>query len=42
MNSFAFEGRVQNREYALKVIHETHNHWKKLVEERGTRELEHH
>lgn len=30
-NKFAFDNKPQNREFALKVIEETHNDWKKLV-----------
>jgi len=30
-NEFAFNGQFKNREYALKVIQETHEYWKKLV-----------
>lgn len=30
-NTFAFEGKVQNREFALGIINQTHEEWKKLV-----------
>jgi hypothetical protein len=30
-NEFAFNGQYKNRDYALKVIQETHEYWKKLV-----------
>jgi inorganic pyrophosphatase len=30
-NKFGFDDKPQNREFALKVIEETHNDWKKLV-----------
>lgn len=32
-NKFAFDGKAKNREYALKIIEETHEQWKKLVGE---------
>jgi hypothetical protein len=30
-NEFAFEGQAKNREFALKVIEETHSHWSELI-----------
>jgi inorganic pyrophosphatase len=30
-NDFAFDGRPQGRDYTLKVIEETHQHWRALV-----------
>lgn len=30
-NKFAFEGEAKNREFALKVIEETHQQWQKLI-----------
>ena len=40
INSFAFEGRVQNRAFALRIIEETHQDWSNLVQDRGQREVE--
>lgn len=31
-NKFAYEGKLQNREFAMKVIAEAHEEWKKLIE----------
>jgi len=33
-NSFAFEGKCKNKDYALHVIQETHEFWNKLREEK--------
>lgn len=30
-NQFAFNGEAKNKEYALKVIGDVHQHWKELV-----------
>lgn len=30
-NEFAFNGEAKPREFALEVIEETHEHWKKMV-----------
>ena len=30
-NVFAFNGEAKPREYALKVVEETHHHWKQLI-----------
>lgn len=35
-NAFAFNGQFKNREYALKVIHETNEFWKELVKRTDT------
>ena len=32
-NEFAFNGEYKNREYAQKVIDETHEYWKRLIKE---------
>ncbi|KAL4239743.1 Inorganic pyrophosphatase [Mactra antiquata] len=34
-NKFAYDGEAKNREFALRVIQETHEQWKKLVGEDG-------
>ncbi|KAJ9064450.1 Inorganic pyrophosphatase [Entomophthora muscae] len=33
-NKFAFDGKPQDADYALRVIDQTHSHWKALVESR--------
>jgi len=38
-NKFAFDGQFKNKAYALKVIEETHNFWKKLVNKIDTGDL---
>ena len=30
-NEFAFNAEAKPRDFALEVIHETHEHWKKMV-----------
>lgn len=35
-NEFAFDGQAKNREFALKVIEETHAHWTELIEGKST------
>ncbi|KAL7059363.1 hypothetical protein AAHC03_013107 [Spirometra sp. Aus1] len=33
-NEFAFDGSYKNREFALKIVNQTHEQWKKLVTEK--------
>ncbi|VDM02455.1 unnamed protein product [Schistocephalus solidus] len=33
-NEFAFDGNFKNREFALKIVNQTHEQWKKLVTEK--------
>ena len=30
-NKFAFEGKAQDRDFAIKIVNETHEEWKKLI-----------
>jgi hypothetical protein len=30
-NQFAFSGEAKNKKYAMEVIHETHNAWRRLI-----------
>ena len=39
-NSFAFNGEAKNREFAEKVIEETHKFWKELITSSGDHELD--
>lgn len=39
-NSFAFNGEAQNKEFAEKVIKETHGFWKELIATSGDHEIE--
>ena len=35
VNTFGFDGRPQNREFAEGIVEETHEQWRHLVEARG-------
>jgi hypothetical protein len=35
INTFAFDGKIQDRKFALDVIEETHLEWRRLIDERG-------
>ena len=36
INAFGFDGAAQSKEYAEKIIEETHASWKALVERQGS------
>ncbi len=35
VNTFAFDGKIQDRKFAEQVIEETHQEWRHLIEDRG-------
>ena len=35
LNSFAFDGKPQDRKFAISIIEETHKEWKLLIDDRG-------
>lgn len=35
INDFAFDGKAQGRKFAEELVAETHEDWKRLIEERG-------
>lgn len=36
-NNFAFEGKAKGKDFAMKIIEETHDHWKDLLEQKNDR-----
>ncbi len=35
VNKFAFDGKCKNREFALKIIDETHEQWEAMMKHQG-------